>query len=106
MLKEPIKKDDVIALKLVSGEEVIAKVVTNDETMLTVNKPLTLIHTQKGIAMSQYILMQDMTVPVSIDKEKVIVMTKANTIASDQYTQTLSSIKKPTQQEKSQIITS
>ena len=106
MLKEPITKDDVIALKLVSGEEVIAKVVTNDETMLTVNKPLTLIHTPKGIAMSQYILMQDMTVPVSIDKEKVIVMTKANTIASDQYTQTLSSIKKPTQQEKSQIITS
>ena len=41
-----------------------------------------------------------------LDKEKVIVMTKANTIASDQYTQTLSSIKKPTQQEKSQIITS
>ena len=106
MLKEPIKKDDVIALKLVSGEEVIAKVVTNDETMLTVNKPLTLIHTPKGIAMSQYILMQDMTVPVSIDKEKVIVMTKANTVASGQYTQTLSSIKKPTPEEKSQIITS
>ena len=78
MLKEPIKTDDIIALKLVSGEEVIAKVVTNDETMLTVNKPLTLIHTPKGVAMSQYILMQDMTVPVSIDKEKVIVITKAN----------------------------
>ena len=55
MLKEPIKTDDVVALKLVSGEEVIAKVVTNDETMLTVNKPLTLIHTPKGVAMSQYI---------------------------------------------------
>ena len=105
MLKEPIKKDDVIAMKLVSGEEVIAKVVTNDETMLTVNRPLTLIHTPKGIAMSQYMLMQDMTVPVSIDKEKVIVITKANTIASDQYTQTLSSIKKPTPAEKSNIIT-
>jgi hypothetical protein len=105
MLKEPIKTDDIIALKLVSGEEVIAKVVTNDETMLTVNKPLTLIHTPKGVAMSQYILMQDLTVPVSIDKEKIIVLTKANSIASDQYTQTLSSIKKPTPQEKSQIIT-
>ncbi len=106
MLKEPIKKDDVIAMKLVSGEEVIAKVVTNDETMLTVNKPLTLIHTPKGIAMSQYMLMQDMTSPISIAKEKVMIMTKANTMAADQYTQTLSSIKKPTQEEKSSIITS
>jgi hypothetical protein len=105
MLKEPIKKDDVVALKLVSGEEVIAKVVTNDDSILTVNKPLTLIHTPKGIAMSQYILMQDMTVPVQIAKEKVIVMTKANSIASGQYTQTLSSIKKPTPEEKSNIIT-
>ena len=105
MLKETIKKDDIIALKLVSGEEIIAKVVINDETTLTVQKPLTLIHTPKGLAMSQYILMQDMTVPVSIDKEKVIVMTKANTVASGQYTQTLSSIKKPTPEEKSSIIT-
>ena len=55
--------------------------------------------------MSQYILMQDMTVPVQIAKEKVIVMTKANSIASGQYTQTLSSIKKPTSEEKSNIIT-
>jgi hypothetical protein len=105
MLKEIIKKDDIIALKLVSGEEVIAKVVINDEATLTVQKPLTLIHTPKGLAMSQYILMQDMTLPVQIAKEKIIVTTKANIMASEQYTTTLSSIKKPTPAEKSSIIT-
>jgi hypothetical protein len=55
--------------------------------------------------MSQYILMQDMTLPVQIAKEKIIVTTKANIMASEQYTTTLSSIKKPTPAEKSSIIT-
>jgi|ETNmetMinimDraft_28_1059901.scaffolds.fasta_scaffold262894_2 hypothetical protein len=94
MLKEQIKKDDIVALKLVSGEEVIAKVVTDNNSMLTVNKPLALIQTPQGIAMGQYILMQDITVPVEISKEKIIVMTKANSVAVDQYAKTLLSSKK------------
>jgi hypothetical protein len=49
--------------------------------------------------------MQDMTLPVQIAKEKIIVTTRANTMASEQYTSTLSSIKKPTPEEKSSIIT-
>ena len=53
MIVNKYKKDDIITLKLVSSEEVITKVVEANEDSFTVAKPMMLIHTPKGVAMSQ-----------------------------------------------------
>ena len=104
MLKEPIKTDDIIALKLVSGEEVIAKVVEEGADSIKVMKPMMLVHTPKGLAMSQFMMMQDVKDAIEISTSNIIAITKANSVASSQYSQTVTSIKAPTPEEKSKII--
>jgi phosphoketolase len=95
---------DIVVLKLVTGEEVIAKLVEGNMEHIKISKPMMIVHTPKGLAMSQYIMMQDINDAIVIDVNKVIAVTSANKVASSQYQETVSSIKVPTQAEKSKII--
>tara|TARA_B100001094_G_scaffold323370_1_gene374157 strand:+ start:996 stop:1316 length:321 start_codon:yes stop_codon:yes gene_type:complete len=106
MIVNKYKKDDIITLKLVSSEEVITKVVEASEDSFTVSKPLMLIHTPKGVAMSQFLMMQDIDDTIVLPMSQIVAVTKANSVASSQYSQTISSIKVPTPEEKSSIIQS
>lgn len=106
MIVNKYKKDDIITLKLVSSEEVITKVVETSEDSFTVSKPLMLIHTPKGVAMSQFLMMQDIDDTIVLPMSQIVAVTKANSVASSQYSQTISSIKVPTPEEKSSIIQS
>ena len=67
-------------------------------------KPMMLVHTPKGLAMSQFLMMQDVKDAVEISTSNIIAITKANSVASSQYSQTVTSIKAPTPEEKSKII--
>jgi hypothetical protein len=106
MIVNKYKKDDIITLKLVSSEEVITKVVEADNDSFTVSKPMMLIHTPKGVAMSQFLMMQDINDTIVLPMSQVVAVTKANSVASSQYSQTISSVKVPTPEEKSSIIQS
>ena len=100
------EKGEVVAIKLVTGDEVIAKLVEADMDDIRLSKPMMLVHTPKGLAMSQFMMMQDVEDVIVISTDKIIAITKANSVASSQYTQTVSSIKVPTPEEKQSIITS
>ena len=95
---------DIVVLKLVTGEEVIAKLAEGDMDNIKLSKPMMIVHTPKGLAMSHYIMMQDIEDVIVISTDKVITITKANSVATSQYQQTVSSIKMPTPEEKQKII--
>lgn len=99
------EEGDIIAIKLVTAEEVIAKVVEDNTDSIKVMKPMMLVHTPKGLAMSQFMMMQDVKDAVELPRSNIVAMTKANSVASGQYSQTVTSIKAPTPEEKSKIIT-
>ena len=98
------EEGDIVAIKLVTAEEVIAKVVEEDENSIKVSKPMMLVHTPKGLAMSQFLMMQDVKDAIEISTSNINAITKANSVASNQYSQTDTSIKAPTPEEKSKII--
>ena len=98
------EEGDIVAIKLVTAEEVIAKVVEEGADSIKVMKPMMLVHTPKGLAMSQFLMMQDVKDEVEISTSNIIAITKANSVASSQYSQTVTSIKAPTPEEKSKII--
>ena len=99
------EEGDIVAIKLVTAEEVIAKVVEDSADSIKVIKPMMLVHTPKGLAMSQFMMMQDVKDAVELQRSNIVAMTKANSVASGQYSQTVTSIKAPTPEEKSKIIT-
>ena len=98
------EEGDIVAIKLVTAEEVIAKVVEEGADSIKVMKPMMLVHTPKGLAMSQFLMMQDVKDAIEISTSNIIAITKANSVASSQYSQTVTSIKAPTPEEKSKII--
>ena len=100
------EEGDIVAIKLVTAEEVIAKVVEAGADSIKVLKPMMLVHTPKGLAMSQFMMMQDVENAIELPTSNIIAITKANSIASSQYSQTVTSIKVPTPAENSKIITS
>jgi hypothetical protein len=51
-------------------------------------------------------MMQDVKDAIELPRSNIIAITKANSVASSQYSQTVTSIKAPTPEEKSKIIAS
>ena len=103
MLKENNhKENDIIDIRIIGGDEVIAKFVSETEDTITVRKPLALAMMQNGLGLQQYVIMGNMDNPFVINKKAIITTQVANQGAQDNYVQGTSSIKVPP---KSQIIT-
>jgi hypothetical protein len=79
--------NDIIAIRIQGGDEVIAKFISQDDKTIKVSKPLALTMTQQGIGMTQYLMMADMTKDFVFYKSAVVTMQKANKAAADNYIQ-------------------
>ena len=86
MLKEnSFKENDMIAMRLNGGEEIIGKFVKQDDSTITIARPLALAMTQNGIAMTPHLIMADPTAKLDYNKALIITMTVANKAAVDNY---------------------
>ncbi len=94
MLKEnSFKENDIIVLRIIGGDEVIAKFVSDNEDVITVKKPLALGMTQNGLGMQQQVIMGNMESPFHINKSAIITVQVANQGAQDNYIQGTTGIK-------------
>jgi hypothetical protein len=92
MITKKYNNNDIVTIKLSSGEEIICKVVEDNDNTMIISKPIALVVTPKGAAMTQFLMMQDMNETVELQKDHIVLLTKANKIASDQYIATTSGI--------------
>lgn len=84
--KSKFNQGDIVSLKLISGEEVIGKYVSEDMMELVLNKPIMLAMTPKGPAMAPMMVTLDPEKDYAITKSAIIL--KGNTVReiADQYT--------------------
>lgn len=92
MLAEIFKANDVITLKLVSGEEVIARLESDEDNVYRLAKPATLVADQGQPALAPFMMTAKNDASVVIDKSKVITVTKTQEQMAEQYTQQTTSI--------------
>jgi len=86
MLVEPgYQPNDIIAMRITGGDEVVARYISQDDKTIKVAKPLALAMTQQGIGMTQYVMMADMTKEFVFNKHSVVTIQKANKGATDSY---------------------
>jgi hypothetical protein len=64
--------DEVLVFKLVTGEEMLAKVVESDMFSWTLNKPMTLVPSNGGLAMTLGLYTGNPDKPVTLLKSGVI----------------------------------
>ena len=105
MLVEKRKKNDVVALKLVSGDEVLAQWVEDDDNTITLKKPLALAMGPEGVGLIPMMVSLDIsaTPTVTLHKDKVIMIITPNKMLADSYVQATTGISLATPS--SQIIT-
>ncbi len=87
MLLEKSKYDEghVITLKLSSGEEIIAKFLSEDLTSITVEKALMLAMSQKGLGMAPYVMTVDPDTVLKFNKNLIIMTAESDKEIANQY---------------------
>lgn len=93
LLTNSLKVNDIVSIKLISGEEIIAKVVDNEGTCLVVTKPMTMsvgidpTTNKAGIQMTPiWVLGADSNQEFPILKTNIICVLKSSTAAVSEYT--------------------
>lgn len=59
LIEKPIDADDVISIKLVTGEEVIARFAQETATDLVVERPMSLGMSERGLQLMRWIVSSD-----------------------------------------------
>ena len=95
LVKINYKKGDIISIKLVTGEEIVAKFEEETDTVITVDKPMSLQLGPQGMGISQFMLTMDMDSKVTISKQNCLVIALTRKEMSDQYIQGTTRIAMP-----------
>ena len=86
---------DVVTIKLKSGEELVGKLEADDLTTIKVNMPLTLVASEKGLGLQQFLFTADVTKSYTIKHEAITLIAATKKEFADGYTKQTSSIITP-----------
>ena len=91
--KPKYEVDEVITLRLITTEEIIARFVRETDTGFVVTKPLALMPTPQGITMTQMVMTVEINTEVEIQKQHVVVHGPTRQEAADGYLEATTGIK-------------
>jgi hypothetical protein len=86
LLSKPIAEGDVVSIKLINGDEIIARLEKDDNNGITINRPLALTMSGGGLGMIPWVFLGDKDT-MTLKKEHVFVMVPSKKDAADQYVQ-------------------
>lgn len=92
LINKGISVGEIVCLKLISGEEIIAKLEESDNDKIKVNRPLSVSLSQSGLGMIPFIFLSS-SESVEIKTQHIIAMTTCKKDAADQYIQGTTGIK-------------
>jgi hypothetical protein len=85
--KSKISDGDIGSFKLNNGDELVAKVVSQTDTMYTISKPCMVVPGQKGIGLMQAMFTVDQEVNVELSKQHVMMSAPTIKGMQDHYIQ-------------------
>jgi hypothetical protein len=86
LLSKPIAANEVVSIKLVNGDELIARYDGEDENTISINRPLALTMSGSGLGMIPWMFLGDKD-SIVLKKEHVFCMVPSKKDAADQYMQ-------------------
>lgn len=87
IIETPYKVNDVVSIKLSSGEELVGKLVDESGDTVTLSKPLMLSMTQKGMGLAPYMFTVDPESKISFNQKNIITLAKTMETMAKQYIQ-------------------
>jgi len=96
MLKEKTyDHGDIVTVYLQTGQEILGKFVSEDDSFTTITKPLTIAMGPKGAAFQTFTVTGDSEYDVQFKSNKIISVLKTRKDTADSYTQATSTIITP-----------
>ena len=92
LISKGISAGEIIALKLVTSEEVLCKLIEETADAYIVSKPLLLVPQQKGLGLMQVVMSMDPDKSVTIKKIHVMLCCEIVPQLKQHYLETTSSI--------------
>ena len=92
---ENFKEGNIITLKLVSGEEVIAKFKSITDEYISIEKALVLMQGPQGLAFGTFFSTAEQKEPINIYKNKITSIANINDKIRTEYERIFSTVKVP-----------
>ena len=86
LLQKPIREGDVVSVKLINGDEIIARLEADDHQGITLNKPLAITMSAQGLGMIPWVFLGEKD-SYTLKREHIFVMVPSKKDAADQYLQ-------------------
>lgn len=86
LINKGFTKNDIVSLKLINGDEIIARFESENTNEFTISKPLAITIGPQGLAMMPWIFLGDND-SIKIQKSHVFVSMTSKKDAADQYLQ-------------------
>jgi len=83
---------DIVSFKLITGEEIIAKVIEDNESDYVIHKPCTIVPSQQGVGMIQSLFTVDGESNITVSKSHVIMHSKSVEDIKGHYIKTTTGI--------------
>jgi hypothetical protein len=88
-----VELDQVYTIKIANGDELVAKIVSEDEQYYTVARPLTVVPSQQGIQMIFALFTANPDKTVAINKSQVSLIAISRDEVQDSYVEATTGIK-------------
>lgn len=72
LIQKGYAEGDIVCFKLVTGDEVIAKIIETKDVGFVVNRPCTVIPSQQGLGLMQSLISADINNNVTLKAEHII----------------------------------
>lgn len=92
LINKGISPGEVVTIKVVTGEEIVAKYVEETPTGHKVSRPMVLSMTQKGMAMMPMLFTVDPDSDILINSTSIVMMTTTDSDFAKQYTTSVTGI--------------
>jgi len=86
LLKKPITSGSVVSIKIINGDEIIARYENEDADTVTINRPLALTMGQGGLGMIPWVFLGD-SETITLQKSHLFFVIPSKKDAADQYLQ-------------------
>jgi hypothetical protein len=90
-----IEKYDVASIKLITGEELVARISNNDGTTVTIERPLVIMMSPQGLAFGTFLPTMDHSKGIQLDTRNIVAVGPANDKVATEYKNATSPIKTP-----------
>jgi hypothetical protein len=92
IIETPYKALDTITIRTTAGEELLARFVSEDDKILTIEKPMAVMVTQQGLGLGPFTFTVNPSSKLKLNKNTIVFVHKTDDEMAKQYVQNTSGI--------------